>query len=177
MHAGALSYRPDAPPHDIARAAEIIRESAHRALQDLREVVGVLRAPVGELPPPTLADVAALVAESRRGGMSVDLHEDVAGDVPETVGRTAYRVVQESLTNARKHAPGADVGVRVVGAPGSGLTVEVNNTASGRPPAPGPSAGQGLAGLTERVALAGGRLEHRGVDEGWRVSAWLPWPP
>jgi hypothetical protein len=73
--------------------------------------------------------------------------------------------------------PTADVGVRVVGAAGAGLTVEVHNTASGLPPAPGPTAGLGLAGLAERVALAGGRLEHRAVDEGRRVSAWLPWPP
>ncbi|WP_433275669.1 hypothetical protein ACQPZA_31260 [Pseudonocardia xinjiangensis] len=54
------------------------------------------------------------------------------------------------------------------------LTVEVHNTASGLPPVPGLTAGLGLAGLTERVALAGGRLEHRALDQGWRVSAWLP---
>ncbi|MEU6738499.1 sensor histidine kinase [Streptosporangium sandarakinum] len=211
VHAGALEYNPGAPPEDVARAAKVIRESAHQALQDLREVIGVLRAPVGELPQPALADVRELVAESSRAGMEVTFGEDLAGTAPDLTGRTAYRVVQEALTNARKHAPGARVTVRLAGAPGAGLTVEVRNTAppgapgaapdaSGSVPAsagpagptgpaaaayggpgssvPGAGPGQGLAGLTERVALAGGRLEH-GPDAagGRRLAAWLPWPP
>lgn len=180
VHAGALAYRPDAPPRDIARAAEIIRESAHNALQDLREVVGVLRAPVGELlPQPTLDDVPTLVAESVRAGTAVELREDVDGPVPASTGRTVYRIVQEGLTNARKHAPGAAVDVRIAGGPEDGLTVEVDNDAPAAGPAPNVVSGQGLglAGLAERVGLAGGRLEH-GVTGagGWRVAAWLPWP-
>jgi len=183
VHAGALEFRPDAPADEVARAAKVIRENAHQALQDLREVIGVLRAPVGELPQPTLADIRELVAESGRAGMRVALHEE-AGAAPDLAGRTAYRVVQEGLTNARKHAPGAEVGVRVTGSPGTGLTVEVGNTAppaasaarAGPPTDPG--AGQGLAGLAERVGLAGGRLEHGPTpDGGWCLSAWLPWPP
>jgi signal transduction histidine kinase len=194
VHAGALEFRPDAPAEEVARAAKVIRESAHQALQDLREVIGVLRAPVGELPPPTLADVQLLVAESGRAGMRVDLRTETSGPAPEGVGRTAYRIVQEGLTNARKHAPGAEVRVRLAGAPGQGLTVEVHNAApvSGvRPtpdptpglesvpgPAPLPPPGQGLVGLAERVALADGRLEHGPTtDGGWRLAAWLPWPP
>ena len=195
VHAGALEYRPDAPAEEIARAAKVIRESAHQALQDLREVIGVLRAPVGELPQPTLADVAQLVAESARAGMRVTLTEETIGTVTDVVGRTAYRLVQEALTNARKHAPSAEVRVHVAGVQGQGLTVEVRNaasTAGPRPaaapqptpgptptPAPAPEAppGQGLIGLAERAALAGGRLEHGPTDEGgWRLSAWLPWP-
>jgi signal transduction histidine kinase len=175
VHAGALEYRPDAPAEDVARAARVIRESAHQALQDLREVIGVLRAPIGELPQPTAADVPELVTESRRAGMNVELRHDVAGAAPGTVGRAAYRVVQEALTNARKHAPGAAVTVSVAGSAGSGLTVEVVNTAPADPQ-PAPAAGQGLAGLAERVALARGRLEHGPTGAGgWRVAAWLPW--
>lgn len=200
VHAGALEYRPDAPAAEIARAAGVIRESAHQALQDLREVIGVLRAPVGELPQPTLADIPELVAESCRAGMRVDLRTDTTGTVPSGVGRTAYRIVQEGLTNARKHAPGAEVDVVVTGAPGKGLTVEVRNTAvraavrvavedavedaAGPAPGsvgePGPvrGAGQGLIGLAERAALADGRLEYgRTGHGGFRLSAWLPWPP
>ena len=159
----------------------MIRENAHQALQDLREVIGVLRAPVGELPQPTLADVDQLVAESVRAGMRVRLREETSGAVPDLVGRTAYRIVQEALTNARKHAPGTEVLVRLAGSPGAGLTVEVGND----PPDPGPAAGatgdpgpgQGLVGLAERVALADGRLEHGPTAEGgWRLAAWLPWP-
>ncbi|TWF77144.1 signal transduction histidine kinase [Pseudonocardia hierapolitana] len=176
VHAGALEYRPDAPAEDIARAARVIRESAHQALQDLREVIGVLRAPVGELPQPTVADIPELVAESRRAGMDVELRDDVAGAPPDTVGRTVYRVAQEALTNARKHAPGTPVTVAVGGSAGSGLTVEVENGAPERT-RPAGAPGQGLTGLAERVGLAGGRLEHGPTDAaGWRVAAWLPWP-
>jgi len=137
VHAGALEFRPDASPEEIARAAKVIRENAHLALQDLRDVIGVLRAPVGELPQPTLADVRQLVAESGRAGMRVGLREEVAAAVPDLAGRTAYRVVQEGLTNARKHAPGAAVDVHLAGAPGQGLTVEVCNQPS--EPGPGPA--------------------------------------
>ncbi|TDQ54178.1 sensor histidine kinase [Actinorugispora endophytica] len=178
VHAGALEYRPDAPPEDVARAAGVIRENAHRALQDLREVLGVLRAPVGELPQPTLADVRRLTEESERAGTRVELEEDVTGTVPDRVGRTAYRIVQEGLTNARKHAPGAPVRVRVAGEAGRGLTVEVRNTAPAAAPAPDARFGQGLVGLAERVALAEGRLEHGPTPSGgWRLAAWLAWSP
>ena len=217
VHAGALEFRPDASPEEIARAAKVIRENAHLALQDLREVIGILRAPteasraeveavqtgrappgwasapVGELPQPTLADVRQLVAESGRAGMRVGLREELGGAaVPDLVGRTAYRTVQEGLTNARKHAPGAEVLVRLAGSPGEGLTVEVGTEAPGpapdSAPDPGPATGamaasdpgpgQGLVGLAERVALADGRLEHGPTaGGGWRLAAWLPWPP
>jgi signal transduction histidine kinase len=82
VHAGALEFRPDAPAEDAARAARVIRESAHQALQDLREVIGVLRAPVGELPQHTVAEVPELVAESRRAGMRVDLRHDLQVQCP-----------------------------------------------------------------------------------------------
>jgi len=178
VHAGALEYRPDAPAEEIARAAAVIRESAHQALQDLREVIGVLRAPVGELPQPTFGDLHELVAESSRAGMRVDLREETSGTVPDGVGRTTYRIVQEALTNARKHAPGAEVRARVAGEPGQGLTVEVCNAVPAAAPPPDARSGQGLAGLAERVALAGGRLDHGPTAEGgFRLSAWLPWPP
>ena len=174
VHAGALEYRPDAPKEDIQRAASVIRESAHQALQDLREVIGVLRAPVQELPQPTLADLPAMIGESARAGMPVVLRSEVDGAVPDTVGRTVYRVVQESMTNVRKHADGASVEIDVRGDQAKGLTVAVVNTAAAPTGAPG--SGQGLLGLAERVALAGGRITHGPTPTGgWRVSAWLPW--
>ncbi|MCS7483992.1 sensor histidine kinase [Umezawaea endophytica] len=176
VHAGALEYRPDAPAADVARAAKVIRENSHQALQDLREVIGVLRAPVGELPQPTFADLAQLVAESAGANMRVSLRSAVEGDVPDTAGRTVYRIVQESLTNARKHAAGSEVDVRVSGSSGDGITVEVVNSRPFVGSSPN-AEGRGLLGLAERVALAHGTLEH-GVTGagGWRISAWLPWP-
>jgi signal transduction histidine kinase len=182
VHAGALEFRPDAPPEEVARAAGVIRASAHQALQDLREVIGVLRDDSGdgapERPQPSLADLPALIDESRRAGMAVkwDNHLHDIAAVPASIGRSAYRTVQEGLTNARKHAPGAAVRVTVDGSAGTGLTVEVRNPlVAAAPEIPG--AGAGLIGLTERAMLAGGRLEHGRTRQGdFRVHAWLPWP-
>ncbi len=96
--------------------------------------------------------------------------------VPASIGRTAYRITQEGLTNARKHAPGTEVTVSVEGAPGEGLTVTVRNPAPEGEVTPVPGSGQGLIGLTERASLAGGRLEHGPEEDGgFRVRAWLPW--
>ncbi|MFC9701579.1 sensor histidine kinase [Streptomyces sp. NPDC056943] len=188
VHAGALEFRPDAPPEQVARAAGVIRDSAHEALQDLREIIGVLRAPGengdggGDRPQPTLATLDALVAESREAGADVVLELDVdtaegAPAVPASTGRTAYRIAQEGLTNARKHAPGTKVTVAVDGRPGEGLTVTVHNPAPAGPVPHVPGSGQGLIGLTERAALAGGRLEHgRDPEGGFALHAWLPWP-
>nr|WP_233521536.1 histidine kinase [Streptomyces triticagri] len=182
VHAGALEFRPDAPTEEIARAAGVIRDSSHDALQDLREIIGVLRARDGSeesgRPQPTLTGLETLVAESRAAGMKVTLDNRVTApsEAPTGVGRNAYRIVQEGLTNARKHAPGAEVTVRIEGSAGRGLTVEVAN-----PAPPGeipvvPGSGQGLIGLTERAGLAGGRLTHgRTPDGGFTVTAWLPW--
>jgi len=173
VHAGALAYRPDASTEEVAEAAEVIRASAHQALQDLREVIGVLRAPVGELPQPTFADLPALVEASQAAGVPVELSLEVAGTLPDHVGRTAYRIVQEGLTNAMKHAPGERVTIGVTGAAGNGLAVEVRNPA----PDSRRGEGQGLLGLAERAALVEGRLDHgRTPDGDFRLAAWLPWP-
>ncbi|MDX3645334.1 sensor histidine kinase [Streptomyces sp. MB09-02B] len=181
VHAGALEFRPDAPRAEIVRAAGVIRESAHEALQDLREIIGVLRAGEPEdagRPQPTLAALDTLVSECREAGMKVVLDQHVTdrAAVPASVGRTAYRIAQECLTNARKHAPGAEVTVTVTGAPGDGLTLLVRNPAPPGEVPPVPGSGQGLIGLTERAVLAGGSLEH-GPEEGggFTVRAWLPW--
>ncbi|GAA4189964.1 histidine kinase [Streptosporangium oxazolinicum] len=192
VHAGALEFNPDAPRPEIARAAGVIRESAHLALRDLREVIGVLRAESeeGERPQPELTDLARLVAEARATGGRIELTGPPDGPVPPPlVGRTAYRIVQEALTNARKHAPGAAVAVEVSGDPAGRLAVEVRNA---QPPGPVPvsgaggsaggstdgstGGGQGLIGLAERARLAGGELTAGPVDGGFRVRAWLPWP-
>jgi signal transduction histidine kinase len=175
VHAGALEFRPDAPADEVAEAAGVIRESARAALDELRGVIGVLREDGGESltepPQPTLADLAALVEESRAAGMRIDARIEL-GDVtpPAAVGRTAYRIVQEGLTNARKHAPGAAVTLTVE-AVDRDLRVEVRSLApvavASAPSLPG--TGTGLIGLAERVTLAGGELES-GVD---RVGAFV----
>jgi signal transduction histidine kinase len=189
LHAGALEYRAVAVGPEIASSAAIIRESARQALQDLRQVVGVLRTAPDETGrddeprhrPPALPDVDRLVDESRQVGMIIDLTTLAdPGSIPETLGRTAYRVIQESLTNARKHAAGATVRITVTSDEGTGLSIEVSN-GPGHASAtvdPIPGSGYGLVGLAERVQILGGALEHGPTpDGGFRLAARLPWPP
>ena len=184
LHAGALEFRPEAPPEEITRAAAVIRASAHQALEDLRAMIGLLRegadGQAPQPPQPTLAALPGLLEESRAAGMRLHAAVRVAdlAAVPDAVGRHALRIVQEALTNARKHAASAEVDLRVEGAPGEGLTIEVRNpapvVAAGGTGIPG--SGTGLVGLAERVTLSGGHLEH-GLDEhgDFRLHAWLPW--
>ncbi|ANY06347.1 sensor histidine kinase [Pseudonocardia sp. HH130630-07] len=184
VHAGALAYYRDATPEETSRAADVIRENAHGALQDLREVIGVLRAPVGEMPLPGVGDIGELLDETRRAGTPVTLDDEhgvTAGDrlVTDTVGRTLYRFLQESLTNARKHAPEAPIAVRITGEPGDRLDAEVENRAPVRPSEAferPPGSGEGLRGLAERATLVGGHLDHGPTAAGgWRVAIRLPW--
>src|SRR5262249_14813362 len=120
LHAGALEFRSDASPEEIARAAAVVRASARQALEDLRAVIRMLRDGPDDEPPeppqPTFASLPALLEESRSAGMELraDVLVDVAS-VPDSVGRNALRIVQEALTNARKHAPSAPVELRIEG--------------------------------------------------------------
>ena len=180
-YAGALEYRPDAPPEQLARAAGVVRVGAHQALDELREVITVLRDDDdfdGKHPLPGLADLDGLIAETRDAGTAVDVTRRVTQqeDLPGGLGRTAYRVVQEGLTNARKHAPGRPVRVLLAGKPGGRLVVEIANPVGPADPVINGS-GTGLIGLTERVRLAGGEIDHTiSADGEFVLRAWLPWP-
>ncbi|WIB32250.1 histidine kinase [Curtobacterium sp. MCSS17_005] len=192
LHAGALEYRgPGLTPDETAAAAGVVRAEAHSALTDLRDVLGVLRDPAatggdevtGTAPPqPTLVDLPGLLDQARSGGATVRARVDTDGTaVPTAVGRHAYRIVQESLTNARRHAPGAPVDVVVETVPGPAIRVVVSNTqADGPAPADtsGHTAGHGLRGLAERARLVGGSFR-AGSDDGrvHVVEAVLPWTP
>ena len=182
MHAGALAYREDLSPAETRRTADVIRQNAHEALIDLRQILGVLRDVDGpgraERPQPTLRDLEALIADECRAGARIRLASSVSlEDVPDSIGRNAFRVVQESLTNARKHAPDATVDVRVDGELGGTLRLEVRNPVRfGAPDGPVPGAGLGLIGLAERAHLSGGGLEHSTRRGHFVLQAWLPWP-
>ncbi|WP_430782726.1 sensor histidine kinase [Actinoplanes sp. G11-F43] len=190
--AGALEYRPDSPPERLSTAAGIVRSGVHQALEELRDVIALLREdgldgdPDGvgpHRPQPVLADVPRLVGESREAGTPVLVDERVTdpSEAPPVVARTAYRVVQEGLTNARRHAPGQPVRVEMRGGPGIGLEIDISNPLpSVRPAGEGGTharpGGAGLVGLTERVGLAGGVLDH-GVSAGeFQLRASIPWP-
>jgi len=192
LHAGALEYRgPGLTPDETAAAAGVVRAEAHSALTDLRDVLGVLRDPAatggdevtGTAPPqPTLVDLPDLLDQARAGGATVRARVDADGAaVPTAVGRHAYRIVQESLTNARRHAPGQPVDVVVETVPGPGVRVVVSNTLTDGPAhadASGKTAGHGLRGLAERARLVGGSFR-AGSDDGrvHVVEAVLPWTP
>jgi signal transduction histidine kinase len=204
-YAGALAYRPDAPPDQLSRAAEVIRAGARQALDELREVIGVLRddelpdlaGPAGLAggmrPMPGIADLPRLIEESRAAGTRVEVDGVEGGStelsrvLPDVAGRTVYRVVQEGLTNVRKHAPGAVAQVTVGGGPGAGVNVTIVNRLPNVPrgPADGPDSdaraaipgtGTGLIGLSERLELAGGTLESGARGGEFLLHAWLPWP-
>jgi signal transduction histidine kinase len=186
LHAGALEFHPDASPEEIARAAQVIRVSARAAQEELREVIGVLRADAAEdqlePPQPRLADLNQLVQESQRAGMDVRLDARIDPDaLPDTLGRTVYRLIQEALTNARKHAPGQLVTIELSGAQSDHVRVTVSNRPKVGAAADGPEhehvgSGTGLIGVGERVTLAGGTLRHGPLPGGgFTLVAELPW--
>jgi signal transduction histidine kinase len=185
LHAGALEVRPDLPPEKVRETAELLRSTARQALEELRSVIGVLREEPGNeaappAPQPTLSDIRRLVDETRRAGADIDLHMRVEHEdaVPSPLGRDAYRIVQEALTNIGKHANGTATRVRVTGAPEGGLHISVRNRQPLHAPAgPAlPGSGAGLLGLQERVALAGGTLVHGPDGSGdFVVEAELQW--
>ena len=183
MHAGAMTYRKDLDADQMRATAAIIEENSHQALVELREVLGILRDGPGdaapELPQPSAEDLPALLDESRRAGMRIETGEMIDLDgIPETLGRTVYRIVQEGLTNARKHAANTLVSVNLTGDSNDGLTVEVRNPLPvGTTSEGSPASGLGLIGLSERAALAGGRMSYRiTAEQEFILSAWLPWP-
>lgn len=185
LHAGALEIRPDLPTQDVARAAGIIRASAHQALDDLREILGVLRAGGDHdalRPQPGLADLDELIVECRVAGTPVEVDNQLPGTgMPLSVSRTAYRIVQEALTNARKHAAGTQVHLQLDRTPAGELHVWLRNRLTSARGSGIPGARSGLVGLAERVSLAGGRLDHgarRGPDGdvAFHLEAWMPWP-
>jgi len=170
MHAGALEIRPDLSPDEVLRTAGLIRSTARQALNELRDVIGVLRdpgdgtGPVAPLEPqPTLGTIARLVAEYRRAGLNVglDMRVTTPDAAPGSLGRDAYRIVREGLANVTKHAAGTVATVTVEGGPGHGLSVTVRNRLPLNYASPAlPGSGLGLVGLAERVAVAGGALSH-----------------
>lgn len=181
MHASALAFRTDLDADEMRASATIIQDTAHEALADLRGVLGVLRDPVSgeplEPPQPTYRDLEPLVEAVRSAGLKVTYDDQLgsaASQLPEVIGRTVYRIVQEGITNAAKHAPGTSVQIVVSGSPDAGVTVELRNPLGVRAGST-PGAGLGLVGLTERAELRGGRLEGRREDGAWVLRGWIPW--
>jgi signal transduction histidine kinase len=206
LHAAALELDHTSDPSRVGEAATLIGATAREALDELRSVLGLLRSS-GEVSGDTasggeesggemsgasglrdqFADIGLLVTSWEQAGVQVELR-DTVGQMPTTIGRAAYRLVQEGLTNAHRHATGAAVVVTITGGHGHDVVVSVvNGAADGgsrasrssgpRGLAALPGSGTGLVGLGERLRLVGGTLvaEHHDAG-GWKLEGRLPWP-
>lgn len=177
-------------PATTRQALTVIRENSVEGLTEMRRLIGLLRDSGDDAEPavaPTLAGLDALVAQARANGAAsgLDFTLDNAIDAdaapPAPVALAAYRIVQESLTNALKHADAGEVAVRLTGGTGNALTVTVTSPYGSRPDPRAPGSGAGLVGMRERIALLGGEFE-AGPEPGpagygtkiWRVRAMLP---
>lgn len=176
LHAGALEANAKGD-EQLRASAALVRQTAGGAMDDLRSLLAMLREPTPSHPDLPLTELPRVVEESFGAGQLLSSSifiEDAAGAGP-ALARAVYRIVQELLTNARKHAPGQRVLLDVRGGPATGVVIDVRNQL-----APGSTtrgAGRGLTGIAERAELLGGTLRH-GLDDGgaaFRVRVELPW--
>ncbi|MFJ5305519.1 sensor histidine kinase [Streptomyces sp. NPDC088350] len=182
IQAEAAPYRVENPPPELERAFVTIRENAVAALTELRRVLGVVRAEgyeAPDAPQPTLADMDALLANVRDAGLSVD--KAVTGavrELPQGVELSAYRIVQEALSNTLRHAPGASARVEI-GYVLGGLGLRIVNGPMPEPSLvkPSPGAGHGITGMRERVSMLNGEMTAvPAEDGGYEVTVFLPVP-
>jgi signal transduction histidine kinase len=184
-HMSLIAVQAETAPYRVRDLGPEAREefatlsaTAREALSDLRRLLGVLRSdsPAEREPQPQLGDLAALVEASRRAGVNVELSMPAkeAGEVSHAVGLCAYRIVQEALSNAGRHAPGSGVAVNVECEPNV-LRLDVVNGPPVAATAKNGRPGHGIAGMRERVAIVGGSIS-AGPNEvgGFAVSAVLP---
>jgi len=179
VQAGVAAHLLDRDPAHARAALVTIEEATHEALDELRAIVGVLREHDGERAPldpaPNLDAVGELVERARTNGLDVSL--DIRGEQPERLAETVqlagYRIVQESLTNARRHAAGTPARVGLAFEPDRLLiTIESGVGATGNG---SNGAGTGLIGMQERAAAVGGTLTAAPGPHGFRVAAELPY--
>ena len=182
IQAEAAPYKEPGLPEQTRRTFTAIREASTTALTEMRRVIGLLREEdegPERAPQPGIDGIPDMVRAARGAGMQVDLTLTGGPDrVPSVVDVSVYRIVQEALSNAGRHAPGAHVAIEVERSSG-GVRIEViddGGASGGRAPlAPGGNGGHGLTGMLERAALLGGTLRAgRRHDGGFSVVAWLP---
>jgi signal transduction histidine kinase len=185
-HMSLVAVRAETAPYRLTDLPDPVRaefaslsDTAREALADMRRLLGVLRddQPAALAPQPRLTDVPALVDAARQAGVTVELSLPATLDqVPSAVGVCAYRIVQESLSNASQHAPGTPVTVSV-DRDSAAVVLQVANGPGvpSVPPKGTRGTGHGLAGMRERVALLGGSLSAGLTPDGcFLVSAVLP---
>ncbi|MGW2178420.1 histidine kinase [Streptomyces sp. NPDC001732] len=178
IQAEAAPYRVENPPPELEQAFVTIRENAVAALTELRRVLGVVRAEdqqAPEAPQPTLAQLDGLLANVREAGLETE--KTVTGavrELPQGVELSAYRIIQEALSNTLRHAPGATAGVEISYVLG-GLGLRVVNGPPTGPVKPSPGAGHGITGMRERVAMLDGAMTAEATAEGgYEITAFIP---
>jgi Signal transduction histidine kinase len=180
VQAGALELTVGDDNEQAVAAARAVRQSAQTSLEDLRHVVRVLRNPTAAFPASNtgLNDLGQLVDASLREGTDIRAQiilTDPASCDPE-VAHACYRLVQESISNVRRHGSGATLFVEVRGGPETGLTIRATNWLLPAERGSSSSGGHGLTGMSERAALVGGTFQAGPTPEGsFSVVAWLPW--
>jgi signal transduction histidine kinase len=179
IQAEAAPYKTADPPPELVESFADIRSSALAGLAELRRVLGVLRTGGQSLAPqPGLADLDALLDSARSGGVSITATR--SGNqvtLPEGVDLSAYRILQEALSNAMRHAPGSHVLLHVAYL-ADRVTLEVRSDAGPRPAPALVGGGHGLIGMRERVAMLGGSLDVGPTEDGgFQVTAVLPVSP
>ena len=176
IQAEAAPYKTADPPPELVESFGDIRSSALAGLAELRRVLGVLRTGGQDTAPqPGLADMDSLLDSARSGGVSVTaICSGTPVTLPEGVDLSAYRILQEALSNAMRHAPGSQVDLNVAYRD-DGLALEVRNDAGPRPSSPLTGGGHGLIGMRERAAMLGGSLDAGPTEDGgFQVTAVLP---
>jgi signal transduction histidine kinase len=178
VQAGAAVRVLEGDQPDVRNALEVIAGTGRQTVDEMRRVLGVLRAddgPAALIPQPGLADLSRLVASVRESGLPVDLHIDgPTRALPQAMDLSAYRIVQEALTNTLKHAGPARAEVSLCYGTDY-VELRITDTrARRRPAAAGPGTGHGLIGMRERVAMFGGDLDAMPTVNGFAVRARLP---
>lgn len=180
IQAEAAPYRVQNPPPELEKAFATIRENAVAALTELRRVLGVVRAEdyeAPDAPQPTLADLGTLLANVREAGLAVDRTTmGAVRELPQGVELSAYRIVQEALSNTLRHAPGASARVEI-GYVLGGLALRIVNSPPPKPSLlkPSPGSGHGITGMRERVSMLGGEMTAGPAgDGGYEVAVFLP---
>ena len=181
MQAGALAFRDDLDGDRLREGLGQIQRQANDALHELRGVLGVLReddpSPPTARPQPTYDDIAALVDEARSLGLDIDWADHVDGDVPvpPATGRTVYRIVQEGITNVRKHAPGAEVAIRSSGDERGGITVVISQPARRPAERRARAPAWGWSGCASAPSCGAAGCDQRTEGSTFVLEAWLPW--
>jgi signal transduction histidine kinase len=173
LQAAAATRLLDSDPDFARRALTAIEETGRTALEDLDHVLGLLREDAGaKTPQRTLADLPALFEQTRSAGVEVDARIGPAQELPPVVAREAYRIVQEGLTNALRHAGKVQVTVRLT-VRAARLELELTNPCDTTAPVRA-GGGRGLRGIRERVTILGGRMGAGPEDGRWRVFVTIP---